>query len=114
MQLRLIIGLAFLALMGAVAMRCGSSTLAPQPAKDEPALLAGTLERIELESETMYVRDGRSGLVIKVRMSRGDHRDQPFRLQDLRPGSSVSVSGTWDARGDFDGLRIESVDGKRG
>jgi Ni/Co efflux regulator RcnB len=71
----------------------------------------GTVERIDLRSDVLLLRDANTGRTIEVDM-RDTRRSSRVDLNDLRRGDFIEVSGDWARGGTFLADRIEAVDGR--
>ncbi|HET7433327.1 MAG TPA: hypothetical protein VFN10_01305 [Thermoanaerobaculia bacterium] len=70
--------------------------------------IAGAVDRVDLRSDTLWLRDTRSGELVAVEM-RDSYRNRRDNLSDLRRGDYVELSGSWLRGGVFEAYRIEDV-----
>lgn len=75
--------------------------------------VAGTVERIDIRSGSLVVRDDDTGRFVTVDMRRADRQARAIDLDDLRRGDYVSFSGEWRG-GVFAAYRVDNVSTGRG
>jgi len=74
--------------------------------------VTGIVDRVDVRSDTVWLRDDRSGKLIAVEM-RGSGRGRGNDLRDLRRGDYVELSGQWLRGGVFEAYRIEDLRNRR-
>jgi hypothetical protein len=72
----------------------------------------GYVDRIDVRSDTLWLRDDRGGELIAVHMRDSDRRGRGD-LRDLRRGDYVELAGEWVRGGVFNAYRIEDVRSRR-
>lgn len=72
------------------------------------ARLSGRVERVNFRTNTLILREARTGRTIEVRMRLTEHR-RGVDFGDLRRGDRITLVGQWD-HNDFNAFRIESVE----
>jgi hypothetical protein len=78
---------------------------------DNGDVVRGRIERVDLRSQTLVVRDDdASGRYVTVDMRSVDRRGSRLDLADLRPGDRVSLTGGWLRGNVFSASRIETID----
>jgi len=72
----------------------------------------GYVDRIDVRSDTLWLRDDRGGELIAVHL-RDSNRRGRVDLRDLRRGDYVELAGEWVRGGVFNAYRIEDVRSRR-
>ena len=67
--------------------------------------VSGVVERVNYRTGTLLLRDDRSGRAVSADFGRADRR----RLQSIRPGDYLELSGGWDRGGIFEIARVETI-----